>query len=146
MATGMAIALIVRRIEFAVPLALASHFILDSVPHSTVSVAHKTVFRVYLIIESIAMAALLVGAIIFFPQLWPLIVSCALAAFLPDVLWPFFYNGMLRNKPFFRKFFLFHQKIQWSETHRGWLVEGLYLIVLTMYIFEQYALQKITII
>lgn len=73
-----------------------------------------------------------------FPDMWLLIGACAFLAFLPDVFWPFFYNGQLRDKPFFKKFYAFHQNIQWSETYRGWLVEALYLVVLVTFFSTKY--------
>lgn len=138
-ATGIAIALVVQRPEFALPLAFLSHFVLDSIPHSTVSHENKRVFRAYLALEAVAMIALTAICMLVFPQLALLIGACAFLAFLPDVFWPFHYNGMLRDKPLFKKFYTFHQHIQWSETHRGWAVEALYLLVLVTFFTTQHA-------
>lgn len=137
-ATGIAIALIVRRPEFALPLALASHFVLDSVPHSRVSLHRPKIVAGYLIAETVAMVTLTTICMLLFRDLWLLIGACAVAAFLPDMLWPFFFNGTLRDKPFFKKFYQFHQSIQWAETYRGWAVEGLYLIVLVTFFATQH--------
>jgi hypothetical protein len=136
-ATGIAIALIVKKPEFALPLAFLSHFILDSIPHSIVSLGKKNVFKLYIIGEALAMVVLTTICMVIFVDQWLLIGMCALLAFLPDMFWPFFYNGMLRDKPFFKNFFAFHQGIQWSETGRGWIVEVLYLSVLVIF-FVQY--------
>jgi hypothetical protein len=136
-ATGIAIALTIRKPEFALPLAFLSHFVLDSIPHSVVSLEKKNLFKLYIIGEALAMVTLTTLCMFAFSDQWLLIGACALLAFLPDMFWPFFYNGMLRDKPFFKKFFAFHQGIQWSETDRGWLVEALYLSVLVVY-FVQY--------
>lgn len=138
-ATGIAIALIVRKPEFALPLALASHFVLDSIPHSAVSLARKKVFRAYLVGEALAMVAVTLVCMALFPDIAMLIGACAFLAFLPDVFWPFHYNGMLRDKPFFKRFYGFHQNIQWSETYRGWVVEALYLIVLVTFFASEHA-------
>ena len=138
-ATGIAIALLVRKPEFALPLALLSHFVLDSIPHSTVSSANKRVFRAYLIVEASAMVTITLICMALFPDLSLLVGACAFLAFLPDIFWPFHYNGMLRDKPFFKKFYAFHQNIQWSETHRGWAVEALYLMVLVTFFTTQHA-------
>lgn len=137
-ATGIAIALIVRKPEFALPLAFLSHFVLDSIPHSVVSLENRRVFIGYLIGEAVAMVAVTTICMFLFPDMWLLIGACAFLAFLPDVFWPFFYNGQLRDKPFFKKFYAFHQNIQWSETYRGWLVEALYLVVLVTFFSTKY--------
>ena len=133
--TGIAIAVTLRRPEFALPLSLLSHFILDGVPHSKVSLSHKTVFRLYLVIEALAMTAITVACMLAFPSIWVLVGMCAVLAFLPDFFWPFYYNGMLRDKPFFKQFYSFHTWIQWSETYRGWAVEALYFTVLVIYLY-----------
>jgi hypothetical protein len=139
-ATGIVIALVVRRPELALPLAFVSHFVLDSIPHSVVSMEKRNVFKLYLLIEAIAMVTLTVVCMLLFRDQWLLIGACAVAAFLPDMFWPFFYNDMLRYKRFFRKFYPFHQKIQWSETSRGWVVEALYFSVLIIFFADHYTL------
>ncbi len=132
-ATGIAIALIVKRPEIAVPFAFISHFVLDMLPHS--NVAHtKKIMTAYLIAEAIACTLLTVVCMVAFPEYALLIGVCAVTAFSPDFLWPFFYTGQLRNKPFFKQFYWFHKKIQWSETYRGWLVEILYFSAIVVFL------------
>ena len=133
-ATGIAIALITKRPEIALPLAFISHFLLDMLPHS--KVAHsKKAMAPYLIAEAIACTTLTVLCMMVFPEYWLLIGACALLAFSPDFLWPFYYIGHLGDKPVFKQFYAFHKKIQWSETYRGWLVEVLYFSVISVFIF-----------
>lgn len=132
--TGIAIAITLRRPEFALPLSLLSHFVLDSVPHSKVPLSRKTVFRLYLSIEALAMTTITIACMLAFPSMWLLVGICAVLAFLPDFFWPFYYNGMLRDRPFFKHFYAFHTLIQWSETYRGWAVEVLYFSVLVIYL------------
>lgn len=137
-ATGITIALLVKRPEFALPVALLSHFVLDMIPHSLV--AHsKKIMTPYLIAEAILCTALTIACMVAFPEYWLLIGFCAVFAFLPDFFWPFFYNGMLRDKPFFKKFYVFHKKIQWSETYRGWLVEILYFSAIAIFLVNYQA-------
>lgn len=134
-ATGTAIALIVKRPELALPLAFISHFVLDSVPHGIMPIHRKKIFASYLIVETIAMTSFTVLCMLAFRDQWLLIGLCAFTAFLPDVLWPFFFNGRWRDKPGLRVFYKFHKWIQHSETYRGWLVEVLYFIVLLIFLF-----------
>lgn len=131
--TGIVIALVVKRPEFALPLALMSHFVLDVIPHSTVPL-RRNIMTPYLIAEAIAATTITVICMLAFPSLWFLIGLCAVLAFSPDFLWPFYYKGGLADKPFFKQFYAFHKKIQWSETHRGWLVEALYFSVLVIFL------------
>lgn len=134
--TGITIAIVVKRPELALPLAFLSHFILDMTPHSLMDIASKKTFRGYLIVEAVSMVTVTVVAMLLFPDQWFLIGLCAMLAFLPDMLWPFYHNGSLREKRFFRPFYLFHQKIQWSETKRGFVFEGLYGAVLVIFLLS----------
>lgn len=134
--TGIAIAVSIRRPELALPLAFASHFILDMVPHGKMDIARKIQFRNYLIIEAIAMTVLTIVAMFVFEQLWFLVGLCAVLAFLPDMLWPFLHNGRLAQVRGFRQFYWFHKRIQWSETKRGFLVELLYACVLVIFLVQ----------
>lgn len=131
--TGIVIALVVKQPVLAMPLALLSHFVLDAVPHSVVA-PRKNVMVPYLIAEALAATTITLICMFAFPSMWFLIGACALLAFAPDFLWPFFYGGQLRDKPFFKQFYAFHKKIQWSETYRGWVVEALYFSVLVIFI------------
>lgn len=131
--TGIIIALTIRRPEFAIPLSLLSHFVLDMVPHSLVAPVRKYMAP-YLIIEAVGATVLTLVCMIAFPELWLLIGFCAVAAYSPDFLWPFYYRTKLGSRPFFRQFFAFHKKIQWSETYRGWLVEALYFSVVLIFL------------
>lgn len=136
-ATGVVIALIVKRPELALPLAFISHFVLDSIPHGTVPLNRRKILTSYLVIETIAMTSFTVICMLIFRDQWLLIGACAFMAFLPDTLWPFFFNGQLRDKPGMRTFYRFHQWIQHSETYRGWLVEVLYFSVIVIFLFQQ---------
>lgn len=133
-ATGITIALLVKRPEIALPLAFVSHFVLDMMPHSKVALSKKAMTP-YLIAEAIACTLLTVTCMMLFPEYWLLIGACAVLAFSPDFLWPFYYKGQLRHVRFFKQFYAFHKKIQWSETYRGWLVEVLYFSVMATFIF-----------
>jgi hypothetical protein len=136
--TGIALAVAIKRPEIALPLALLSHFLLDMTPHSGVDVNKKKTFRWYLIAEAVCMVAITVVAMFAFPDMWLLIGSCAVIAFLPDILWPFQLNGSLANVKGFKQFYTFHQSIQWSETKRGFVFEALYLFVIIVFLCNEY--------
>ena len=131
--TGIIIALTVRRPEIALPLAFLSHFVLDMIPHSVVAPKRKYMVP-YLIAEAIGATILTIVCMVAFPELWFLIGLCAVLSYLPDFLWPLYYRTHLGSQPFFRQFFAFHKKIQWSETYRGWLVDILYFSVVIIFL------------
>lgn len=134
--TGIAIAVLVQRPEVAVPLALLSHFVLDMIPHGVVEVYKRRQFRNYLILEALCMTIITLIAMGAFAHIWFLVGLCAVLAFAPDMLWPFQLNGKLANAPGFRQFYWFHKRIQWSETKRGFVVEGLYAFVLVIFLLQ----------
>ncbi len=132
-ATGITIAITIRRPEIALPLALLSHFVLDALPHSKVPL-RRSIMTPYLIAEALFCTVLTIICMMLFSEYWLLVGLCAVLAFSPDFLWPFFYNDKLRTKPFFKDFYKFHKSIQWSESYRGWLVEALYFSVLVIFL------------
>ena len=132
--TGIVIALVFKRPELAIPLSLLSHFLLDMIPHSFVPLKRKKLSTSYLFIETVLMLTITVVCMVAFNDMWLLIGTCAVVAFLPDFFWPFYYNEKLRHVPGFRSFYIFHKRIQWSETYRGWLVEALYFSVLVIFL------------
>ncbi|MFZ1360975.1 MAG: hypothetical protein WAS27_03075 [Candidatus Saccharimonadales bacterium] len=133
--TGIIIALTVKRPELAIPLAFVSHFVLDMIPHSRVA-HNKTIMAPYLVVEALGATILTVVCMVAFPASAPLIMACAFAAYLPDLLWPFYYGyGVnLAQTQGFKQFFAFHKSIQWSETYRGWLVELLYWCIVIAFL------------
>ena len=132
-ATGITIALIFKRPEIALPLALLSHFVLDMVPHSYVA-QRKNVLVPYFALEAVVIVIIVTLCMKAFPEYALLLGASAAAACAPDLLWPFYYKTNTRYKPFFKQFFAFHNNIQWSETYRGWLVEVLYFSVLVIFL------------
>lgn len=131
--TGIVIAIVVRRPEFALPLAFISHFVLDTIPHSLVAPKRRYMVP-YLVAEAIGATIITLVCMAAFPDIWFLVGLCAVLAYSPDFLWPFYYKTDLGKKPFFREFYAFHKKIQWSESYRGWLVEVLYFSVLLIFL------------
>lgn len=132
--TGIVIALVVKQPMLALPLAFLSHFVLDMVPHSFVPLKRKIIAVPYLTLEGLGATVITLICMFAFPSMWLLIGACAVLAFAPDFLWPFYHGGQLRDKPGFKQFYEFHKNIQWSETYRGWLVEILYFIVLVSFL------------
>lgn len=120
--TGATIAVLVPHPFLALPLAVASHFVLDSMPHwqeivYPYDVTWKTWLRIPIdIVVAVTLVTLIIQT---HPGQAPLIVLSTLAAIAPDadtllIIW---------KKPhkirWLKKFFDWHNKIQW-ETKSFW--------------------------
>src|SRR6185369_6641141 len=111
--TGAAIGLAVQKPYLVIPLAFASHFVLDAVPHfghKVYEYGGKYATKIY-IADGIATVLGLGLTALYAPHLiLPALVG-AFFAMLPDVFWLHYYRSG-RPQTWFYKF---HQKIQWFE-------------------------------
>lgn len=124
--TGTAIGLAVKQPALAVPLALASHFVLDAIPHYVYGRPGEKRFLYTWIADALASIAAL-GLIAWSaPQFALATILAGMAAELPDALWVYYYAA---GKPEWW-FFRFHKWIQWSETEQGLWYELGYLVIL----------------
>lgn len=125
--TGALIATVTTRPIIALPAALLSHFIIDTVPHWNYKLPDGVVVKRIAIISDLALSVVVTGLIAFLvSDSWWLTVLAAGLAILPDTMW---LPNMLYDKPtkpdssLIGRLRLFHMKIQWSETTAGALVE-----------------------
>lgn len=132
--TGAIIGLVVGQPLLAVPVAIASHFVCDALPHFKSNLPDKVVlktrgFRNYLIVDA-GLCVLLVAILaIFQPQHWLLASVCAFAATSPDLLWINKYLRIRRGKPWQRKSFAkFAGGIQWFQRPIGAVVEAAWFV------------------
>ncbi len=119
--TGVTIAVVVQQPVLAPLVALASHFLLDMMPHF----GGLTWFNnwgkqliVLTVMDALLCTIFLLLGITFFPQHIHLILLCAVFAILPDLLWIFHYRYGVQHR-----FFVFHQAIQRYERPWGAFVE-----------------------
>ena len=132
------IALAVKQPVLAVPLAFASHFVLDAIPHfgihedDHVKRNSHWLFRTVISIDTV----LAVAMIITIPLLanetvgWWIILLGMLAGIAPDTIWIYRFIRLMRNKlvrPYGRVA-KFHQNIQWSEQPWGLNIEVVWVI------------------
>jgi hypothetical protein len=135
MLTGAVVAVGLQHPLLIAPIAVASHFLLDVLPHFGVHHGDHAkrnkhpLFQYMLIIDvalSIALLALLPSILRGAISWWVLILGMAFA-FLPDVAWlyRFFYElGKKKRKPYEEsRLSRFHDKIQWGERSWGVFVE-----------------------
>lgn len=124
---GTAIGLAVKQPALAAPLAFASHFVLDAIPHFSYTWPGWK-FRTIWTIDAIASTLALVMLCWVNPSLAFAILAGGIFAELPDVFW-LYERLVLKTKSTFW-YFAFHRKIQWSETQRGLWYEAGYLVIL----------------
>lgn len=133
-ATGAVIALVVRQPALALPLALASHFVLDALPHFGVDHADKaqqTLLRKVVTYDAFATILLLLTVYLATRSLF--VVVCMLITLVPDSIW-FIKYGYDRQRG--RAFSLpndvfsrFHKRIQWGERPWAWRLELVWAVL-----------------
>jgi hypothetical protein len=132
--TGALIGLISGDVLVAVPIAVASHFVMDMIPHHGLNeddkptLLRKPVFKYLIYGDAILCFLLVLALIIFKPQYWILAIICAFAAAAPDFLSFNRYIKALRHQPWKPGLYsTFASKIQWFERPIGAVVECLWL-------------------
>jgi len=132
--TGAAIGLALQNPLLVVPVAFASHFILDSLPHFNhplYTFGNKHAWKLYALDAAIAITTVTI-AITFAPAMILPILLGAVFAVLPDATLLHYYA---KGKPK-HWFHNFHIGIQWFERPVGILVESSYLIFVCTVIFS----------
>jgi hypothetical protein len=139
--TGSAIAIIFKKPELAIPLALLSHFVNDMFPHFHHSKASaKVAKRIADIDTLVAVLSTLTLALAVTKVPGWLVIVCALAAILPDLVWVWrYYKLRDMDKMFIEplsSFSRFHLKIQGGESQKlgaaveiSWVSLVVYLII-----------------
>lgn len=132
--TGALIGVAVSNPWLAIPLAVASHFVCDAIPHFGLNdqkAVSRPAFARFLTGDIILAVLLLAGSVIARPNHWLLLVICGISAMSPDLMWiPTFIRA--RRGQQFRKrrgIMRFHEIIQWFERPRGLIVEVAWLFV-----------------
>jgi hypothetical protein len=124
--TGAAIGMGLQNPWLVAPAALASHFILDSIPHFDHEMYRygSRYFAGIMASDAILSVSSVLALTLLLPALALPIVIGAIFAILPDSLWLYYYRNGRPQTWFFR----FHTKIQWFERPVGAFVEASYLI------------------
>lgn len=133
--TGIAIGLIVQEPVLAIPLAVVSHFVLDSLPHyGSPDVTNKR-FLVILGIDGAAISIILFSLAIAQPAYWEIAAVCGIAAASLDFMWlPNFLRDMKTGhvrKPYTNPILRFHKNIQWAEKPYNWPYEFVWLFIVS---------------
>ncbi len=120
----------------AIPIAFASHFVLDSLPHygdrsrSEVEVHNSKEFKILLLVDAFLCGLLVIILGINGVTDWQLAALCAFAGASPDLFSvPRFKRSITEKKEYVGNAFQrFHKKIQWGEKLWGKYVEIVWLI------------------
>lgn len=116
------------------PVAFATHFIFDMLPHAF---GEEPPYSRFLRIQIRVDAVLSVAAIIFVSLLFPnklfLVGLGAFFATVPDVLWLFWRRG---GPKWFDRMLDFAHWIQWGERPYGWIFDAFYglMMVITLHL------------
>jgi hypothetical protein len=139
--TGAAIGLLVGNPLIAIPLAIASHFICDIIPHfgsqdSSVSWIGSKPFKIYLVIDALICIALVVLLYASHPLHWQTAAVSAFAAASPDFFWiPKFLEARKGRSHKENAFGRFAGRIQWFQRPIGapveiaWMIAGIVILL-----------------
>lgn len=139
--TGSLIAASIQNPWIALPLALASHFVLDGIPHfGSSNIKYESSFFKRLLYSDMFLAALvLIGLLLLWPDHALVIVAGGVLGASPDLMWVSKYLAALRHKKpatpgIIRRF---HSSIQWFERPIGTVVEVAWFVAMLLLINAQ---------
>lgn len=126
--TGTAIGLLVGQPWVALPLALASHFVCDIIPHygaaNGQNALKSNTFRNYLLVEATLCGLIVLVLAITQPAHWALAAACAFVAAAPDFGWINKYRKARQGKRWQPSAFSrWASGIQWFQRPIGSVVE-----------------------
>jgi len=118
----------------ALPAALASHFVLDALPHygrERRFTKKSSIYRWLLYSDMLLAIAVILMAMFLAPQRWFVIGLAGSLAASPDLMWFPHYIAILKNRAAHIKNPLehFHARIQWGERQWGYVIEIAWFVV-----------------
>lgn len=138
--SGALVGAIITQPVLAIPLAFASHFILDAIPHfglddigGHTSKKNTKIFHRILIIDAILLLSVFVWFFVIGAS-W-LVITCAIVAGSPDFVWAYryiFQEKFGRQKPRSKNWLNnFHAKIQ-TQTINGAFIEASFAVIFVL--------------
>ncbi len=130
--TGALIGAVVSSPIVAVPLAIASHFMLDALPHygDRMVAKHSRGFHIFIIVDTVVTVGFLLFVLLTKPDHWPWMLVGGLMAMSPDLMWLPNYLRDVQNKAIksYNKLMHWHENIQF-ERKWGIAVEIAWLLL-----------------
>jgi hypothetical protein len=129
---GTLVAVTVKVPEIAIPVALASHFIMDAIPHygnDPKAPRGSRSYNIRIVVDALASILILLFFLGLHPVNKGLVIVCSLVAVMPDFLWPL--ALYIKQKGPLWGFFKFHKLIQ-KESRSGIFIELGWFITTTM--------------
>jgi len=136
--TGAVIATVIRQPLLAVPLAFASHFLCDALPHFGVNLKFNSkAMYTWLLFDGLA-ALLAAGLLLKIGVQNPMLLAiCGFVAMSPDLSW--LYYGLKHKLGIVKSYDLitkFHHKIQWYQKVPGIFVEFTWAVLMVVIILQ----------
>jgi hypothetical protein len=141
-ATGALVAAAIQEPAIALPAALLSHFVIDSLPHWNYWVPGQKRFRHWVMYLDFTLSLVLLAFLssLVSEVAWWQVLAGGLLAILPDMMW-FPYLILGKNTPadtdsWLHRLRRFHLRIQWSETSHGIFYELIWFAVMLTSFFK----------
>jgi hypothetical protein len=134
--TGAVIAVAVKQPVLVLPLAFASHFVLDALPHFGIDYHDRHLFPSFkrVLGVDLSLLPLVMIGVPFLLHSW-LVFAAMLLAVIADTIWfGKFYLDWRKGVKFQLpqdRFSRFHKRIQWGERPWGWWVELVWAVLST---------------
>lgn len=130
--TGAAIATVIKQPLLAMPLAFASHFVCDAIPHFGVDLKFRSrAMYIWLILDGIAALAAAGFLLLNGVENSVLLAVCGFLAMSPDLAW--LHYGLKNQLGSFGSYDFItriHHKIQWYQKTPGLVIELAWAILM----------------
>jgi hypothetical protein len=132
--TGVLLGLAMPSPWLTAPVALASHFALDAVPHFGHREHHLNSRRWLItgIVDGAFTLAVFIAALVVWPRQWLQIAVGFGFAILPDL---FYVPEAFVKRSLTGGWGRFHSFVQWGENPTGWLVDAAWMVLVASWLY-----------
>jgi hypothetical protein len=140
--TGALVVAAINKPVLALPAALASHFLVDAIPHWNYEIKPHIARRIVVMLADLTLSLTLLLVLAVTVDANPyLVIAGGLLGILPDTMWlRFFITGRpsIHGNPkrLINRVRQFHHWIQWSETAKGFFVELIWFPLMLWLIYQ----------
>ena len=137
--TGAVIGVVSGNPWIALPVAVASHFVVDAIPHhgNGDEVSGSQLFAVSLVVDALFCFGLVVLLAMWQPANWQLAAFCAFLATSPDFMWVGrFVRARRKLKPKRLNVVMrFHSQVQWFQQPIGAVIEVVWFFAMSFVLY-----------